>query len=107
MSSILVVANQTLGGKALSAHLRRAIEANPSVRFVVVVPIAAPVLDAGGAMGAMGGMAMIDTSLQDHLSTVANDRLRVVLQWLRDAGAEAEGNVVGDAIAAIQAAVKS
>jgi dodecin len=105
MSSILVVANQTLGGEALSAHLRRAIEADPSVRFVVLVPVAAPVLDAGGAMGAMGGMAMIDTSLQDHLGDVANDRLRVVLEWLRDAGAEADGSVVGDPMAAIQAAV--
>lgn len=105
MSSILVVANQTLGGSALSAHLRRAIKADPSVRFVVVVPVAAPVLDLGGAMGAMSGMAMIDTSLQDHLSDVARERLRVVLEWLRGAGAEAEGTVVGDPMVAMQAAM--
>ena len=42
MGSVLVVANQTLGGEALSAHLRRVIEADPSVRFVVVVPVATP-----------------------------------------------------------------
>ena len=107
MGSILVVANQTLGGNALGAHLRRAIEADRSVRFVVVVPVAAPVLDVGGAMGAMSGVAMIDPALQDHLSDVAKDRLRVVLDWLRAAGAEAEGSVVGDPMAAMQAAVAS
>lgn len=107
MGSILVVANQTLGGLALSAHLRRVIEADRSVRFVVVVPVAAPALDIGGAMGAMGGVAMIDTSLQDQLSRVAEDRLRVVLEWLRDAGAKAEGTVVGDPMLAMQAAVAS
>jgi flavin-binding protein dodecin len=105
MGSILVVANQTLGGEALSAHLRQMIHADPSVRFVVLVPVAAPVLDVGGAMGAMGGVAMIDTSLQDHLSDVAKERLRVVLEWFRAAGAEAEGSVVGDPMVAIQAAV--
>jgi flavin-binding protein dodecin len=83
------------------------IESDRSVRFVVVVPVATPVLDVGGAMGAMGGVAMIDTTLQDHLSDVAKDRLRVVLEWLRDAGAEAEGTVVGDPMAAMQAAVAS
>ena len=107
MSSILVVANQTLGGKALGAHLRRAIAADRSVRFVVIVPVAAPVLDVGGAMGAMSGVAMIDPSLQDHLSDVAEDRLRVVLEWLRAAGADAEGSVVGDPMAAMHAAVAS
>jgi dodecin len=107
MGSVLVVANQTLGGEALSAHLRRVIDADRSIRFVVVVPVATPVLDVGGAMGAMGGVAMIDTSLQDHLSDIAQDRLRVVLEWLRDAGVEAEGAVVGDPMVAMQAAVAS
>jgi flavin-binding protein dodecin len=107
MSSVLVVANQTLGGKALGAHLRRLIEADPSVRFVVVVPVAAPVLDVGGAMGARSGVAMIDTSLQDHLSDFAEERLRVVLEWLHGAGAEAEGTVVGDPMMAMEATVAS
>src|SRR5579862_991233 len=101
MGSILVVANQTLGGEALSAHLRRVIEADPSVHFVVVVPVAAPVLDLGGAMGAMSGVTMIDASLQDQLADVARDRLRVVLEWLRSSGAEAEGTVVGDPMLAM------
>jgi flavin-binding protein dodecin len=107
MGSVLVVANQTLGGEALSAHLRRVIEADPSVSFVVVVPVAAPVMDVGGAMGAMSGVAVIDSSLQDHLYDVAQDRLRVVLEWLRDAGVKAEGTVVSDPMGAMQDAVAS
>jgi flavin-binding protein dodecin len=107
MGSVLVVANQTLGGKALGAHLRRVIEADPSVRFVVVVPVAAPVLDVGGAMGAMSGVMLSDPALQDHLVDLARDRLRVVLAWLRDAGVKAEGTVVGDPLAAMDAAVAS
>ena len=105
MGSVLVVANQTLGGEALSAHLRRVIEADPSTRFVVVVPVAIPVVDVGGAMGAMSGVAVIDSSLQDHLYDVAQDRLRVVLEWFRNAGVSAEGTVVSDPMVAMQDAV--
>ena len=107
MGSVLVVANQTLGGEALSAHLRRVIEADRSVRFVVVVPVATPVLDVGGAMGAMSGVTMVDASMQEHLNDVAEDRLRVVLEWLRNAGVAAEGTVVGDPMVAMQAAMAS
>jgi dodecin len=107
MGSVLVVANQTLGGEALCAHLRRVIEADRSVRFVVVVPVGTPVLDVGGAMGVMSGVTMIDASLQDHLSVVAKDRLRVVLEWLRGAGVTAEGTVVGDPLVAMRSAVAS
>jgi flavin-binding protein dodecin len=107
MGSVLVVANQTLGGTALGDHLRRVIAKDPSVRFVVVVPVAAPVLDVGGAMGAMSGVTVIDPALQDHLADLARDRLRVVLAWLRDAGVEGEGSVVGDPMVAMEAAVAS
>jgi flavin-binding protein dodecin len=107
MGSVLVVANQTLGGEALSAHLRRVIEADPKTHFVVVVPVPTPVVDVGGAMGAMSGVTVIDPGLQDHLSDVARKRLRTVLAWLRDAGVTAEGTVVGDPMAAMEAAVAS
>lgn len=107
MGSVLVVANQTLGGKALGAHLRRVIDTDPNVSFLVIVPVAAPVLDVGGAMGAMSGVTMSDPALQDHLVDLARDQLRVVLAWLRDAGVEAEGTVVGDPMVAIEAAVAS
>jgi flavin-binding protein dodecin len=107
MGSVLVVANQTLGGEALCAHLRRVIEADRNTHFVVVVPVPTPVVDVGGAMGAMSGVTVIDPGLQDHLSDVARKRLRTVLAWLRDAGVTAEGTVVGDPMAAMEAAVAS
>ncbi len=107
MGSVLVVANQTLGGDALGAHLRRVIEADRTTRFVVVVPVAPPTVDIGGAMGAMSGVSVIDPSMQDHLRDAAQDRMRVVLAWLRDAGVEAEGSVVGDPMAAMETAVTS
>ncbi len=105
MGSVLVVANQTLGGQALGAHLRRVIDADPKTHFVVLVPVPAPVLDVGGAMGAMSGITVTDPALQDHLVDVARGRLRVVLAWLGDAGVEAEGTVVGDPMAAMESAV--
>jgi dodecin len=105
MGSVLVVANQTLGGQALGAHLRRVIDADPKTHFVVLVPVPAPVLDVGGAMGAMSGITVTDPALQDHLVDVARGRLGVVLTWLRDAGVEAEGTVVGDPMAAMESAI--
>jgi len=107
MGSVLVVANQTLGGEALSAHLCSVIEADPRTHFVVIVPVPTPVVDVGGAMGAMSGVTVIDPGLQEHLTDVARKRLRTVLAWLRDAGVTAEGTVVGDPMAAMEAAVAS
>lgn len=106
MGSYLVVANETLGGEALAAHLRQVIDADPSARFVVLAPVstAAPV-DLGGSMGVMSGIAMVDPALQDQLKDVARERLRLLLAWFRDAGVEAEGAVVGDPMAAMEAAV--
>jgi dodecin len=107
MGSFLVVANQTLGGEALAAHLRRIIDADPTARFFVVVPLSTPMVDLGGAIGALGGVTMIDTVMQDRLTDVARDRLSVVLAWLRTAGVEAEGTLGGDPMAAMEAAVAS
>ena len=107
MPSVLVVANQTLGGETLGAYLRSLIDADANVRFVVLVPVSMPVVDVGGAMGVMSGVSIIDPALQDSLQHVARDRLRLVLRWLRDAGVSAEGTVVGEPMAAIEAAVGS
>ena len=106
MGSYLVVANETLGGEALAAHLRRVIEADPAARFVVLAPVstAAPV-DLGGAMGVMSGVAVIDPGIQEHLRDVARKRLNTLLAWFGDAGVEAEGSTVGDPMAAMEAAV--
>jgi len=108
MGSYLVVANQTLGGEALAAHLRRVIESDRGARFVVMVPLSTyAALDVGGAMGVMGGLAMIDFELQDQLATAARERLSTLLAWFRTAGVEAEGALVGDPLAAMKEAVGS
>jgi flavin-binding protein dodecin len=106
MASFLVVANQTSGGEALGAHLRRVIAADPDARFVVLVPMSTPApVDLGGAMGVMSGIAVIDPEVQDQIRDVARDRLARILAWLRDAGVEADGTVVGDPLAAMEAAM--
>lgn len=106
MSSYLLVANQTSGGEALATHLRRVIASDPSARFVVLVPMPTPApVDLGGAMGVMSGVAVLDPTVQSQIQQVARERLDRILAWLRDAGAEAEGSVVGDPMAAMEAAV--
>jgi flavin-binding protein dodecin len=105
MGLFLVVANQTLGGEDLAAHLRRVVETDPSARFVVVVPVSTPVVDVGGAMGVLSGVTVIDPATQDQLRDVAQERLNIVLAWFRGAGVEAEGTITGDPMAAMEAAV--
>jgi flavin-binding protein dodecin len=106
MSSFLVVANKTLGGEGLAAHLRRVIDANPTAGFVVVVPYSTPVpVDAGGAMG---GIAVVDSETEEYLENTARGRLDVLLGWLRDSGASATGEVVrGDPVQAMERVAKS
>ena len=101
MASFMIVANKTLGGEGLAAHLRRVIAANPVASFVVVVPFAAPVpVDAGGAMG---GIAVIDLETEEYLESTARGRLDALSGWLQEAGAEATGEVVrGDPVAAME-----
>jgi flavin-binding protein dodecin len=96
-----VVANKTLGGEGLAAHLRRVIKSNPASDFVVVVPFSAPVpVDAGGAMG---GIAVIDLETEEYLESTARGRLEALLGWLRAAGVKAEGEVVrGDPVASME-----
>jgi flavin-binding protein dodecin len=106
MSSFLVVANKTLGGEGLAAHLRRVIDSNPAAGFVVVVPYSTPVpVDAGGAMG---GIAVVDSETEEYLENTARGRLDVLLTWLRDSGADATGEVVrGDPVQAMERVAKS
>ena len=88
MASFLVVANKTLGGEGLAAHLRHVIKSNPVATFVVVVPFSSPVpVDAGGAMG---GIAVIDLETEEYLEATARGRLDALLAWLRDAGVDAD-----------------
>jgi flavin-binding protein dodecin len=106
VTSFLVVANKTLGGEGLAAHLRQVIESNPASHFVVVVPFSAPVpVDAGGAMG---GIAVIDLETEEYLESTARGRLDSLLGWLRAAGVDAEGEVVrGDPVASMERVSRS
>ena len=106
MTSFLVVANKTLGGEGLAAHLRQVIKSNPVSTFVVVVPFSAPVpVDAGGAMG---GIAVIDLETEEYLESTARGRLNTLLGWLRAAGVDAEGEVVrGDPVASMERVSRS
>lgn len=77
MNRYLVVANQTLAGEHLRAKIRERIAAGPC-SFHVLVPATAP---------------------SDHPWTegetyaVAEERLRQALEWIREAGADASGEV--------------
>jgi flavin-binding protein dodecin len=106
VTSFLVVANKTLGGERLAAHLRQVIKSNPAATFVVVVPFSAPVpVDAGGAMG---GIAVIDLETEEYLESTARGRLNALLGWLRAAGVDAEGEVVrGDPVASMERVARS
>jgi flavin-binding protein dodecin len=106
VTSFLVVANKTLGGEGLAAHLRQVITANPVSTFVVVVPFSAPVpVDAGGAMG---GIAVIDLETEEYLESTARGRLDALLGWLRAAGVDADGEVVrGDPVASMERVARS
>jgi nucleotide-binding universal stress UspA family protein len=90
MRRYLVVANQTLGGEELTAKLAECMEAGPS-RFYLVVPVtnteASDRWFTGGLEGVLPGAYKI-------ARTLAAGRLNHELQRLREAGAEADGEVV-------------
>ena len=108
MGSFLLVLNQTSGGEALATHLRRVIASDADAEFVVLVPMATPsAVDLGGSMGVMSGVAVLDATVQAEVQEAGRQRLDRVLAWLRDAGVEADGSVVGDPLAAMGAAMES
>jgi len=78
MRSFLIVANQTIGGEPLKAAIDERLATGPA-RFYVVVP-ATPV---------GGGMTWDETETQK----AARERLDAVVERLRTAGAEADGEV--------------
>jgi hypothetical protein len=90
MRRYLVVANQTLGGEQLSAKLAECMEAGPC-RFYLVVPVtnteASDRWFTGGLEGVLPGAYKIARVL-------AGGRLQHELERLREAGAEADGEVV-------------
>ena len=90
MRRYLVVANQTLGGEELTAKLAECMDTGPS-RFYLVVPVtnteASDRWFTGGLEGVLPGAYKI-------ARTLAEGRLQHELERLREAGAEADGEVV-------------
>jgi len=90
MRRYIVVANQTLGGEELTAKLAECADAGPC-RFYLVVPVtnteASDQWFTGGLEGVLPGAYRI-------ARTLASGRLRHELARLREAGVEADGEVV-------------
>ena len=90
MRRYLVVANQTLGGEELMAKLAECTSAGPC-RFYLVVPVtnteASDRWFTGGLEGVLPGAYKI-------ARTLAGGRLQHELERLREAGVEADGEVV-------------
>jgi hypothetical protein len=90
MRRYLVVANQTLGGEELAAKLAECAGAGPC-RFYLVVPVtnteASDRWFTGGLEGVLPGAYKI-------ARTLAVGRLQHELERLREAGVEADGEVV-------------
>jgi hypothetical protein len=90
MRRYLVVANQTLGGEQLTAKLAECAGAGPC-RFYLVVPVTNTETSdrwfTGGLEGVLPGAYKI-------ARTLAGGRLQHELERLREAGAEADGEVV-------------
>jgi nucleotide-binding universal stress UspA family protein len=90
MRRYLVVANQTLGGEQLTAKLAECMEAGPC-RFYLVAPVtnteASDRWFTGGLEGVLPGAYRI-------ARTLADGRLKTELARLREAGADADGEVV-------------
>jgi hypothetical protein len=90
MRRYLVVANQTLGGDELTAKLAECADAGPC-RLYLVVPVtnteASDQWFTGGLEGVLPDAYRI-------ARTLAAGRLRHELERLREAGAEADGEVV-------------
>jgi dodecin len=105
VASYLVVANRTLGGDELVAHLRRVIESDPEASFEVVVPVRMVVPT--DTSGVMGGLVTSDAEIQEHLTSDARARLGHLLAWLQDAEVPAHGTLVtGDPVAAMEKAAQ-
>ena len=90
MRRYFIVANQTLGGDQLSAKLAECMSAGPC-RFYLATPVtqteASDRWASGGLEGVVPGAYKIARAL-------AEGRLQHELARLRDAGAEADGEVV-------------
>jgi hypothetical protein len=90
MRRYLVVANQTLGGEQLTAKLAECMDAGPC-RFYLVVPVTNT---EGSDRWFTGGLEGVLPGAYKIARTLAGGRLRHELGRLKEAGAEADGEVV-------------
>ena len=81
MRTHLIIANQTLASEALLREVGERIDAGPA-RFHVVVPATPP---------PHGRTAM--TWDEEETWRAASQRLEAILDWLRERGAEADGEI--------------
>jgi hypothetical protein len=91
MRRYLIVANQTLGGEQLSAKLTECMRAGPC-RFYLVAPVTqTEASDQWAAHGLDGGVI---PGAYKIARALAAGRLQQELAQLREAGADADGEVV-------------
>lgn len=101
MRTVLIVANATIGGGDLSAAVGARI-ADGACAFHLLVPVPPP---SASAMVAVESATLAVFDLPDE-RLVAAQRLEAGLQWLRDLGVEATGEVgTTDAVASVTAIV--
>jgi hypothetical protein len=99
--TVLIVANQTIGGTDLSAAVTARLADGPcAFHLLVPVPPTPP-----SAMAAVGSGTTVIFDLPDERLAAAQ-RLDAGLQWLRDLGVEATGEVgTIDAVASVTTVV--
>ncbi len=106
MARYVVVANRTLAGDALSAHLGGLIAGDGDAQFRAVVPVVLPSPAALEVGGAMGGIAVVDTEGRAFALSSAQDRLDELLTWFRAVGVPASGEIVyGDPVPVVESIV--
>jgi hypothetical protein len=107
MHRVLVVANQTIGGRELGEELRKRIQAGQCSFYVLVPNTAARnyhVVPAAGGMVPMPAIAAYAGPATDEEATdEARYRLKQVLAQLSDMGAQADGHLgTADPVKAVQ-----
>lgn len=104
--TVLIVANQTIGGDDLSAAVAERIAGGPCA-FHLLVPIPpTPSAAIAAGLAAVESAASVIVDLPDQ-RVVAAERLEAGLTWLRGLGATAEGEVgCTDTLAAVTSVVQ-
>lgn len=103
---MLIVANQTIGGRELSAAVTERLAGDDPASFHLLVPV--PPMPVSAIAGGLAAVESAATAIIDmpNQRTVAAERMEAGLRWLRELGAVASGEVGDtDAVAAVVAVV--